>query len=236
VSTSSDNPMQGPPAAAISRSSFWFVGVVAVLMFLLLFWYIGSQKQRTSAPAKPQIAASFTADFLDGKPKTNWRYMWNANGPISRATNYVDLVWNGSAYAAFDTPTRPQAYPAHYLRLKRGSGHPGHGFAQGAEIGNAHERFVIVGYSVSAAGRYWLTSSTILRDAGDKEGSLHVRVFVGDREVGHSAECRSRDAISFDRELGKLSAGDTIYVAVGPHEIDVNDGFHIDFALARGIE
>ena len=82
-------------------------------------------------------------------------------------------------------------------------------------------------------GQHWLTNSVLARRAGFKDGSLHVRVFVNDNEIGQSTECRTRDGVPFDRALGSLSNGDTVYVAVGPHEVDVNDGFDIDFSIAR---
>ena len=45
--------------------------------------------------------------------------------------------------------------------------------------------------------------------------------------------CRSREGVSFDRELGRLSAGDTIYVVAGPGDTDVNDSFDLDFSIGR---
>ena len=173
------------------------------------------------------------ADYVEGKPTNHWRYLWNANGPIGHASNYVDLVWNGLNHTAFETTERPQPPPAHFLRIARGSGHPGQGFGQGHEVGNAEERFAIIGFSVLETGDYWLTNSVVARQAGLKNGGLHVRVFVNDNEIGPSTECRTRDGVPFDRALGTLSNGDTVYVAVGPHEVDVNDGFDIDFSLAR---
>jgi hypothetical protein len=39
--------------------------------------------------------------------------------------------------------------------------------------------------------------------------------------------------VSFDRLLGRLSGGDTIFVAVGPGETDSDDAFTLDFTIAK---
>ena len=180
----------------------------------------------------PKVIASFVGDYQEEKPKPNWLYLWNATGPIGTATNYAALQWNDVIYRPYKTEEYPQPRPAHFLRLGRGTGHPGQGPAQ-TRVPDFDERFVIIGFVVSDPGRYWLTNSTISRHVGRKEGNIHLQVFVNDTEIGHSLDCRSNEGIPFNRSLGRLSTGDTIYVAIGPGETDVNDSFDLDFAIAR---
>jgi len=71
------------------------------------------------------------------------------------------------------------------------------------------------------------------RHGGTTAGDIDLRVFVNDREVGVPLRCASADGLSFDRELGKLSTGDAIYVAVGPNGGNWADTFDLDFSVAR---
>ena len=235
VVTSGVHPSAASPqkASSMRRPLVLLAGAQLLLAVIGVTLFVVLKERRKAPRSDPQIIATFSADYVEGKPTNNWRYLWNPIGPIGHASNYVDMAWNGSTYAAFEIPQRPQPLPAHYLRIARGSGHPGQGYGQGHEVGNAEERFAIIGYSVREAGHYWLTNSVVARQADLKNGSLHVRVFVNDNEMGQPTECRTRNGVPFDRALGALSNGDTVYVAVGPHEVDVNDGFDIDFSIAR---
>ena len=58
-------------------------------------------------------------------------------------------------------------------------------------------------------------------------------VFVNDRDIGPELYCRSREGVSFDRDLGTLAAGQIVYVCVGPDETDLDDAFDLDFDLTR---
>jgi hypothetical protein len=100
-------------------------------------------------------------------------------------------------------------------------------------VGNDEERAVVMAFTVPKAGRYRLSNSFLSRQAGRRSGQVHLQVFVGDREIGAGLYCRSREGISFDRELGMLAAGNTIYVSVGPDETDVDDSFDLDFTITR---
>jgi hypothetical protein len=110
-------------------------------------------------------------------------------------------------------------------------GHPGRGPAQNLQDENEHALVIV--YTVAEAGRYAIQDSFILRHDGAMGGSVHLRVLVNDRDVGPDIYCATRDKLSFDRELGKLAAGDKIYVCIGPGETDAQDSFGIDFAFGR---
>ena len=51
---------------------------------------------------------------------------------------------------------------------------------------------------------------------------------MNDAETGPDVVCRSAEGIPFDRDLGALVAGNTVYVAVGAGEADGEDRFTID--------
>lgn len=213
------------PAVGRKTTVSVFIGSVLVVGALNYFLF------RSFSPAfhpRGVVVAAFRADFRPDKPKEGWRYLWNAKGPIGHATNYAELRWNGTLYAADDTLPFPNPPPARYLRVTEGGGHPGHDPAQGPDL---HESSVIAAFTVPNGGRYWLTNGFIARPSGARRGSIHVQVFVNDVKMGQSIYCSDRDGISFDRELGPLSAGDTIYVVIGPNEVDFEDGFDLDFAI-----
>ena len=54
---------------------------------------------------------------------------------------------------------------------------------------------------------------------------------MNDREIGAAVYCGTREGLGFDRQLEVLSAGDTIFVAVGPNAIDRDDAFGLDFSI-----
>jgi hypothetical protein len=194
--------------------------------------------RKTVPAAKGQIIASFRADFQPEQPKKGWRYLWNESGPLGDASKYAELQ-----HARIERPAGKEDYyvmdasspfpgrsPAPYLRVSAAGGHPGHGPFQ---TKTDHEHFVIYAFSIPARGRHWLTNTFLARGAGKKNGAVHVQVFVNDIEAGHDISCRTRDGVSFDRALGNLSAGDIVYVAVGPGDVDAEDGFEIDFSIIR---
>ena len=83
------------------------------------------------------------------------------------------------------------------------------------------------------AGHYLIRDSFITRQEGGRGDQVHLRVFVNSRDTGSDVYCRSMEPTSFDRELSRCAAGDTIYVCVGPDETDYHDSFGIDFAIGR---
>jgi hypothetical protein len=192
--------------------------------------------QGNSAPAavvhQGQIIASYRNDFQAEKPKPGWHYYWNQRSPVGDTNGYAELFWNETLYVADSSGALPGPAPARFLRLSPSGGHPGQGFAQTQGLGDA-EFAAIMAFTVPESGEYCITNSFIVRKAGEKSGQVDVRVFVNDHEVGETLYARARQGVSFDRELGRLSAGDTVYVAVGPDEVDLNDSFDLDFSIAR---
>jgi hypothetical protein len=173
--------------------------------------------------------ASFKGDFQENEPKPGWSYLWNPDGTIGRRANYVPLQWDGQRYQASADERYPARPPSHYLRITRGAGHPGGGLR---EAPHDVEHYVIVAFTVPRSARYGIVSSRIARPVGKTCGAIDVRVFVDDSEAGEPSLCDTRDGVSFDRSLGKVRSGSTIYIAVGPGETDCDDSFVLDFAIA----
>src|SRR5258706_68628 len=71
-----------------------------------------------------QAVFDFGADLRQTTPTTGWQYLWNANGPIGNASNYValmptppgsDFFGNKPYYTRDGNPALPRAEPAAYL-------------------------------------------------------------------------------------------------------------------------
>jgi len=178
--------------------------------------------------SQPGIVASFRNDFQETEPKPGWSYLWNAKGAIDQQANYVALQWDGQRYHASGDQPYPARSASHYLRITRGAGHPGGGLR---EAPRDVEHYVIAAFTVPRSARYSITGSRIVRLVGQTCGAVDLRVFVDGREIGTSVLCESREGLDFDRPLGKISSGSTIYVAVGPGDTDCDDSFEWDFSI-----
>jgi len=183
-------------------------------------------------PPPLMAVASFRADFEEGSPKPGWRYLWNPTGDIGKTNNYRDLVWNGQSYGFDETPTFPRPNPAHYMRISREGGHPAHGKNQRGDI----DTYVIFAYTVTNAGFYLITNSFLIRSDGKVNGNDNLRVFINEQPVGPEIIVETKTPQPFDRPLGRLNAGDCVYVAVGPNGTDRNDHFKLDFTLMARLE
>lgn len=194
--------------------------------FLAGTWFF--IRHRSHAAQMSKVIASFQADFQPEQPRQGWSYYWNENGPVGNTNSYVELHWNGSQYYV---PGEPVPASGRYVQLSNRNGHPGQG--PGQNIRDDNEHAVVIGFTVEEAGRYAIRDSFILRNDGSAGGAVHLRVFVNDREVAGELYCRTREKMSFDRELGKLAAHDRINVCIGPGETDYHDSFTIDFSIGR---
>jgi hypothetical protein len=204
------------------------IGVAIVLLvptFLASRWLLISRGSQTTQASV--VVASFLADFQPEQPKEGWHYYWNENGPVGDTNAYAELHWSGKNYV----PNDPIPPAGRYVQLSNRAGHPGQGPAQNIQDDNEHA--VIIAFTVSEAGRYAIRDSFISRNDGPAGGAVRLRIFVNDREVAADLYCRTREKISFDRELGRLAARDSIYVCIGPDESDYHDSFTIDFSIGR---
>lgn len=185
------------------------------------------------AAAETEVGG-FTTSFKSPQPAADWAYLWNQDSAIGTSAGYRPLVWTEKGYAPNATFPAPGT-PANYLIIGRGFGHPGIG---SLAVRDGIDRYAIVAYTVPAtgAGAYRLADGAIRRndESGGAEAVIDLRVYVNDRQVLTQVAKGSAQPEPFTADLGKLAAGDRVYVAVGPQGSDVRDGFKLDFRLLRG--
>ena len=200
------------------------------------------------------VVADYTGDFSYPAPAPGWSYLWNANGPIGNAANYVPLVADGASPARYETQDQtpnafPDPAPGSSASATSTTLVPGQGTAQ-----NAFERYVIAAYTISAAD---------IAANGDQLILDQYRFFVpltsGD---GVTAKVYRNDIMYIDRPLnpgleftsdtpdpnggpiplGPFAAGDTLYVAIGsdgiaplppfgPGGTDAGDVLEVDYSI-----
>jgi hypothetical protein len=225
------NSVESPPRPQPSPRRVWLfilLGLAIVLLvstFVAGTWFVISRRSHAAETSK--VIASFQADFQPEQPRQGWHYYWNENGPVGNTNAYAELHWDNNHYVA-NEPVPPSG---RYVQLSNRGGHPGQGAAQNIRDDNEHA--VVIAFTVAEAGRYVIRDSFLLRNDGPAGGAVHLRVFINDREVTGDLYCRTREKLSFDRELGKLAAQDIIYVCIGPGETDYHDSFTTDFSIGR---
>jgi hypothetical protein len=189
-------------------------------------------------PPQPEwsTVADYAAEFRQGTPGAGWKYMWNPTGKLGNAATFAPLYWS-SAAGAYNATGGPMQVPSggklhanDYLGLASYGGHPGHpGYN------------VIAGYTIQAedgAGIYRLAASTLMKAdaiASPGEDGLWLMVYVNNTLRGLMTTVpTSGAAINFDRDLGQLWVGDTIYVAIGAASNLSNDSFrNFNFQIQR---
>ena len=181
-------------------------------------------------PARFKVA-SYRERFQGPTPAPGWQYLWNAKGAIGNPAHYQVLLWSGNDYNADGKSPLPRADPGAYVRLGRDGGHPGRGSQQSqAKI----DYYAIAAYAIQPAdgpGYYRLAHSGLRRGNG-----LEVLVHLGGREPLFSSKVLKdpNPAATFDTNIGLLTPGDTVYVAVGPDGNDGSDSFSdFDFSIIR---
>jgi hypothetical protein len=191
-----------------------------------------------ACPAEGGIIADFGADMQPGTPKAGWSYLWNPTGvALGDAAGYANLDAvaqpNSIFYDTNGSPTIPGPDPGAYLffgaNSTTGYGHPGRGSAQASD---GLEHYAIAGFTVSTSGQYSIVDSDLTTTNSSIYG-IHVRIFVNDIDTGVNVYTGSGDqSVSFNTDLGFLSAGDTIYVAVGAGAIDYQDAFNLEYQIS----
>ncbi len=188
--------------------------------------------------AEAEVLARFRGDFTEVEPPAGWQYLWNAEGEMGLAAAYAPLAWSDDARAFTAGKGKlPQPQPAAFLALRGTGGHPGRGAKQAP---NTADRYVIAAYTIPAgkAGIAWVSDGEILR--GPIPGSetttvaqtVQLRVYLND-DLKHTATINANaEPTPFVVNLGHVTGGETVYVAVGPDGHDINDGFGFDFRVA----
>jgi hypothetical protein len=180
--------------------------------------------------------SGYQGDFQSGSPSTGWKYAWNPKGKLGKSANYVPLLWSETAQAYNTTggATQVPGKKSHhddYLQLTSdGSGHPGQ-----------PKYLPMAGYTIQAddgAGLYRIADSSILRTDSllnvKKEDGLQVLVYVNDTQIGAAQNIVPGLLTSFDRELGQLNIGDTVWVMISALKNQAEDAFsNFDFTLHK---
>jgi len=179
----------------------------------------------------------FQADFERGTPAHGWKFAWNPKGKAGKSKDYAPLIWSETAQAYNTTGGATQApgkksHKDDYLELTAdGSGHPGES-----------KYMPITGYTIQAddgAGIYRIDDSSILRNDSllnlKKEDGLQVLVYVNDTPIGAATNVPANGLLtSFDRELGRLNVGDTIWVMISALKNNAEDAFsNFDFTIQK---
>jgi len=181
--------------------------------------------------------SNYRDGFQGGGPAAGWQYAWNSNGTLGNSASFSPLLWSESAQvynttgAATMTPDT-KSHNDDYLQLAAVWGHPGN-----------KNYMPIAGYTIQeedGEGLYRLVDSSIQKYDGTtskKEDGLGVLVYVNDTLQGSETSVSTNGLLaSFDRELGQLSVGDTIWVMIDPLKTQSYDAFiNFDFSLEKAI-
>jgi len=179
--------------------------------------------------------SDFRSDFQSGAPAAGWKYAWNPTGKLGNSATFAPLVWSNSAQT-YNTTGGANMAPGSkthnddYLHLTADGGHPG-----------KPKYFPIVGYTIQGddgAGEYRLVDSSIRKNdnvTSSKEDGLQVRVYVNNTAVGPAQSVTTDGLLSaFNRSLGQLNVGDTVWVMVDPLKNQYYDSFTaFDFSLQK---
>lgn len=178
---------------------------------------------------------NYQDEFQSGAPADGWRYAWNPKGKAGRSADYAPLRWSDAIQAynttGSATPTpNPKTHPDDFLALTSLGGHPGRS-----------KYMPIAGYTVrddDGEGFYRLADTSIQLAAAQtaaKDDSLQVRVYVNDSLIGAPQIVAKNGALtSFDRLLGALNVGDTVWVLVDALKNNNNDAFtNFNFSLEK---
>jgi ferric-dicitrate binding protein FerR (iron transport regulator) len=225
-------------------------------------------KAAENAGSPPAVIADFSAEFPTStlgsgqpfggteKPATGWNYLWNPSGTLGTAANYQALVANtvntfpaadgGGIFPMF-TKFGNLAFNAggqsnfQFGRIAKTSVHPGR-----YVVGKDYRAIIAYTIQPDEAGEIRIDNSSLVKHRidGFVTNGVDLDVFVNDTPmVALKIDgFESLTAASFNGKLGRLSAGDTIYVALGNngddgqghHETyDAFDACVIDFQLVR---
>lgn len=181
--------------------------------------------------------SGYQAAFQSGAPALGWKYAWNPKGKLGKSQDYTSLVWSETAQA-YNTTGAATQFPGKkshhddFLQLTAdGTGHPG-----------ASKYMPMAGYTIQAedgAGMYSISDSSILRNDSllnlKKEDGLQVLVYVNNTQVGTATNVLANGLLtSFDRDLGQLNIGDTIWVMISALKNNSEDSFsQFDFTIQK---
>jgi len=179
-----------------------------------------------SGSASSNVVADYQDDYQTGTPAAGWQYLWNAGGSFGNPSDYSSLSFDAWRYKPTSTN-----FPYFGASSSSGNGfaHPG----DGTNEGNGIERHAIAAWTVTQDGQYSITDSTVTNGNQFSDG-VNVKVHVTGGPVLTLATIGTQGSGSFDTDLGFLTAGQVIYVAVGADEDKGGDASNpFDFSICR---
>ena len=178
---------------------------------------------------------NFQSDFQTGAPTAGWKYAWDPKGKVGKSSAYVPLLWSEAAQAynttgGATTVPNPKSHNDDYLSLAAGSGHPGQS-----------KYLPMAGYTIQqddGVGYYRLTDTSIQlagTPTDKKDDGLSVLVYVNDTQIGSAQSVPfGSGLVNFDRILGTLNVGDTVWVMIDPLKNNNNNSFiNFNFSLQK---
>lgn len=196
---------------------------------------IGSLSSSPTLTADWVELGGYQSDFQGGAPAMGWTYAWDPKGKVGKSSAYVPLLWSESeqAYNTTGSATPVPDKKSHhddYLSLTADGGHPGN-----------KKYMPMAGYTIQAedgAGFYRIADSSIQKDNDtlmSKEDGLGVLVYVNDTLIGSEQGVLTDGLLTgFDRTLGTLNVGDTVWVMIDPIKSQIDDAFTgFDFSLQK---
>ncbi len=188
-------------------------------------------------PMEWVLMSDYKDEFQGGGPAAGWKYAWNSNGTLGNAASFSSLLWSDSAQAynttgAATTVPGSTSHNDDFLQLGANWSHPG-----------KPKYMPIAGYTIQeedGAGLYRLIDSAIQKTDGttsSKEDGLGVLVYLNNTLLGSATSVSTNGLLaSFNRDLGQLNVGDTIWVMIDPLKSQGYDAFKsFDFSLQKSV-
>jgi hypothetical protein len=179
----------------------------------------------TPPPVGWSTLADYRSDFQIGAPADGWQYAWNPTGSVTNPASFRPLTWSHVAQAynttgAATPTTTKKKHNDDYLSLTATGGHPGQ-----------PKYFSIAGYTIQAddgSGLYRIADSSISKADGvtsKKEDGLRVLIYRNNSLLGTQSVSTNGALANFDRSLGQLNVGDTIWVMLDALKNQSYDSF-----------
>lgn len=172
---------------------------------------------------------------VEGEPcrQGSWRYYTNGSQEFGNPESYEELVWDPPAKCYRPVEKAASSWLNKYVRVHRDGGHTGKGREQ---VWDKIDRYSIAGFVVPEDGTYRVEAGWLERRWARRwnlDEVLDIAVHVNDGPSVMRELCDRTGFVSFRTALGQLTAGDTIYVGVGPNGTDFNDKFRWGFYIVR---
>lgn len=196
-----------------------------------------------------EVVGRYQHDWISGipgKPRRAgpWRYYTNVKEKIGNPKAYQELLWDPRGVGCYDADgiSKPFREGLSIIKLRQGSGHPGHGTRQ---TPNGISHYAIAAFTIPEDGIYRIESGWIFRPENQPldqsrpwsaKQSIDVVVHVDSDEPVITAKCRRDGFLKFGGPIGGLRAGATVYVGVGPGQYNFNDRFEWGFFIVRELE